>query len=103
MDIILSPNRIFIACGYTDMRILWYSSSNLTFLTQRSFSSVGEGGIDSKPFSGEAMALFSCTNAWKAAGISGPIQMMLSAKSTLDNIVGCWKVLPLISPRQSPK
>lgn len=110
MDIILSPNRIFIACGYTDMRKsidglsgIVAQQFQLNVFDSVSFSSAGEGGIDSKPFSGEAMALFSCTNAWKAAGISGPIQMMLSAKSTLDNIVGCWKVLPLISPRQFPK
>lgn len=110
MDIILSPNRIFIACGYTDMR---KSIDGLSGIVAQQFQlNVFDSALFR--FCGRRRDRFKAL-LWRGDGFvllykrleSGryqcPIQMMLSAKSTLDNIVGCWKVLPLISPRQSPK
>ena len=59
MDIILSPNRIFIAFGYTDMRksidgpsdLFSGASAQLNVLTQLLFPFAGGRGITPRPFS----------------------------------------------------
>lgn len=110
MDIILSPNRIFIACGYTDMR---KSIDGLSGIVAQQFRlNVFDSALFL--FCGRRRDRFKAL-LWRGDGFvllhkrlesdryQWPNTDDVFVKSTLGNTAGCWKVFPLISPRQSKK
>ena len=75
MDIILSPNRIFIAFDYTDMRksidgpsdLLSGASAQLNVFDSVTFPFCGRKRDYSKALLLKGDGFFSCISAWKAA------------------------------------
>lgn len=71
-------DRVFIACGYTDLRkgidglsAMVQQEFELDPFTNTLFLSADDVGIESRACTGSRMASSSCTNAWSAAYTNG--------------------------------